>query len=80
MRDFYLTGFRVRRPIDRAAGAHAHGSRRTAAVPQSAMPYVTAIGQRYDSGDFPQVLDAALKNADWAGFEARRDSRHQPRR
>ena len=41
-------------------------------VPQSAMPYVTAIGQRYDSGDFPQVLDAALKNADWAGFPARR--------
>ena len=41
-------------------------------VPQSAMPYTTAIGQRYDSGDFPSVLDAALAKADWAGFAARK--------
>ncbi|WP_137180524.1 xanthine dehydrogenase family protein molybdopterin-binding subunit [Roseomonas sp. AR75] len=41
-------------------------------VPQSAMPYVSAMGQRYDSGDFAQLLDAALKKMDWAGFEARR--------
>jgi carbon-monoxide dehydrogenase large subunit len=41
-------------------------------VPQSAMPYVSAMGQRYDSGDFAQLLDAALAKMDWAGFEARR--------
>ncbi len=41
-------------------------------VPQSAMPYTTAIGQRYDSGDFPSVLDNALRKADWAGFPARK--------
>jgi len=41
-------------------------------VPQSAMPYVSAMGQRYDSGDFPALLDAGLKKIDWAGFEARR--------
>ncbi|PWS35326.1 carbon monoxide dehydrogenase [Falsiroseomonas bella] len=41
-------------------------------VPQSAMPYVSAMGQRYDSGDFAQLLDAALKKMDWAGFESRR--------
>jgi carbon-monoxide dehydrogenase large subunit len=41
-------------------------------VPQSAMPYVSAMGQRYDSGDFAQLLDAALHRMDWAGFEARR--------
>jgi carbon-monoxide dehydrogenase large subunit len=41
-------------------------------VPQSAMPYVTAMGQRYDSGDFGTLFDAALKKIDWAGFEARR--------
>jgi carbon-monoxide dehydrogenase large subunit len=41
-------------------------------VPQSAMPYVSAMGQRYDSGDFAQLLDAAMKKMDWAGFEARR--------
>jgi carbon-monoxide dehydrogenase large subunit len=41
-------------------------------VPQSAMPYVSAMGQRYDSGDFAQLLDSALKKIDWAGFEGRR--------
>jgi carbon-monoxide dehydrogenase large subunit len=41
-------------------------------VPQSAMPYVSAMGQRYDSGDFAQLLDAAMSKMDWAGFEARR--------
>ena len=41
-------------------------------VPQSAMPYVTAMGQRYDSGDFRQLFDAALQKMDWAGFETRR--------
>ena len=46
--------------------------RRRNMVPRSAMPYVTAIGQRYDSGDFATVLDAALRKADWAGFSARK--------
>ena len=46
--------------------------RRRNMVPQSAMPYTTAIGQRYDSGDFATVLDSALRKADWAGFPARR--------
>jgi carbon-monoxide dehydrogenase large subunit len=46
--------------------------RRRNMVPQSAMPYVTAIGQRYDSGDFSAVLDEALRKSDWAGFAARR--------
>ena len=41
-------------------------------VPQSAMPYTTAIGQRYDSGDFSSVLDEALRKSDWAGFAARK--------
>ncbi|MGG5817474.1 xanthine dehydrogenase family protein molybdopterin-binding subunit [Falsiroseomonas sp. HW251] len=41
-------------------------------VPRSAMPYVSAMGQRYDSGDFAQLLESALKKIDWAGFEARR--------
>jgi carbon-monoxide dehydrogenase large subunit len=65
----------VERLIDAAArelGVDRIELRRRNMVPQSAMPYVTAIGQRYDSGDFGTVLDAALKNADWAGFPARR--------
>jgi carbon-monoxide dehydrogenase large subunit len=46
--------------------------RRRNMVPRSAMPYVTAIGQRYDSGDFSAVLDEALRKSDWAGFAARK--------
>jgi len=46
--------------------------RRRNMVQQSAMPYVTAMSQRYDSGDFPRVMDAALAKIDWAGFPARR--------
>jgi carbon-monoxide dehydrogenase large subunit len=36
------------------------------------MPWTTATGVTYDSGDFPGVLDDALRHADWAGFETRR--------
>ena len=36
------------------------------------MPYTTAAGPVYDSGDFTHNLDDALKVADWAGFERRR--------
>ena len=46
--------------------------RRRNMVPQSAMPYVSAMGQRYDSGDFSALLDSALAKMDWAGFETRR--------
>jgi len=65
----------VERLID--AAAHEAGIdrvelRRRNMVPPSAMPYVTAMDQTYDSGDFGQVLDAALEKMDWAGFERRR--------
>ena len=36
------------------------------------LPYRTAVGETYDSGDFPRILAQALQAADWAGFEARR--------
>jgi carbon-monoxide dehydrogenase large subunit len=38
------------------------------------MPFQTALGLRYDSGDFPAMLDAALERADLAGLAARRDA------
>ena len=41
-------------------------------VPPSAMPHATPVGKTYDSGDFAMVLDAALKQMDYAGFAARR--------
>jgi carbon-monoxide dehydrogenase large subunit len=46
--------------------------RRINLVPASAMPYRSVTGQVFDSGDFPRVLDAALRLADRDGFAARR--------
>ncbi len=37
------------------------------------MPYQTGLGLKYDSGDFPAMLDTALARADYASFPARRD-------
>ena len=36
------------------------------------LPYQTALGLRYDSGDFPALLDLALTRADHAGFAGRK--------
>ena len=69
------SNYLVERLIDAAArelGMDRIEIRKRNMVPQSAMPYVTAIGQRYDSGDFATVLDNALQKADWAGFPARK--------
>ena len=41
-------------------------------VPPAAMPFTSAMGQTYDSGDFGRVMDAALLKIDYAGFPARR--------
>jgi aerobic carbon-monoxide dehydrogenase large subunit len=45
--------------------------RRRNLIKPSAMPYRTAIGTSYDSGDFEAVLDKALSLADAAGFKQR---------
>ncbi|MDI9409649.1 MAG: xanthine dehydrogenase family protein molybdopterin-binding subunit [Candidatus Pacebacteria bacterium] len=36
------------------------------------LPYKTALGQHYDSGEFAAIMDAALARSDQAGFAARR--------
>src|SRR5690606_41160895 len=41
-------------------------------IPSSAMPFKTAAGETYDSGDFARVMDAALEAADWKGFARRK--------
>lgn len=69
------SNYLVERLIDTAArelGIDRIEIRRRNMVPQSAMPFVTAMGQRYDSGDFARVMDEALARIDWAGFPARR--------
>ncbi|HWT96004.1 MAG TPA: xanthine dehydrogenase family protein molybdopterin-binding subunit [Terriglobales bacterium] len=46
--------------------------RRKNFIPKDAFPYQTPVALQYDSGDYQATLDMALKTADWAGFEARR--------
>jgi len=41
-------------------------------IPRDAFPYQTPVALQYDSGDYFATLAAALKTADWDGFEARR--------
>ena len=46
--------------------------RRRNFVPKDAYPYQTPVALTYDSGDYFTTLDMALKAADYAGFEQRR--------
>jgi carbon-monoxide dehydrogenase large subunit len=67
--------YAIERLVDYAA--HEHGFdpvelRRKNLVPREAMPYRTANGTVYDSGDFEGVMEEALARADWAGFSRRR--------
>lgn len=48
--------------------------RRRNFVPQSAMPWKSAMGETYDSGDFVNTLAQAMQAADWKGFETRRQA------
>jgi carbon-monoxide dehydrogenase large subunit len=41
------------------------------------MPYKNPMGQTYDVGRFEHVMDQALAQADWNGFEARRAKSQQ---
>lgn len=46
--------------------------RRRNFVKPSQMPYTTAMGEKYDSGDFNLFLTRTLEAADWQGFGARK--------
>jgi carbon-monoxide dehydrogenase large subunit len=46
--------------------------RRRNLVPRNKLPYRTAFGLTYDSGDFAGNMERALELADWNGFAARR--------
>jgi len=46
--------------------------RRRNFIAKDAYPYQTPVALQYDSGDYFATLDMALKAADYAGFEARR--------
>src|SRR5262245_8447436 len=66
----------IERVVDRAAADHGFDPialRRKNFIPPDAMPYKTANGTVYDSGEFEAVMDKALRVADWTGFPARRE-------
>jgi carbon-monoxide dehydrogenase large subunit len=46
--------------------------RRKSFIPPEKFPYRTAAGELYDVGDFNRVLDRAVREADVAGFPARK--------
>ena len=66
--------YTIERLMDRAArelGEDPTELRRKNFIKPESMPYATAAGETYDTGEFAQVMDAAMANADWAGFPAR---------
>jgi aerobic carbon-monoxide dehydrogenase large subunit len=67
--------YAIERLIDKAArqlGFDRVALRRQNLVAPQMMPYGNAVGARYDSGEYEANMDLAMRNADWAGFAARR--------
>jgi len=65
----------LERVVDEAArvsGIDPVKLRRRNLIKKSQMPYKTAVGTTYDSGDFEPILDKALDLADYDGFKKRR--------
>jgi carbon-monoxide dehydrogenase large subunit len=66
--------YALERLVDAAAqvtGIDRIDLRRRNLLRRELIPYATAVGTRYDSGDFEAVFDKALAAADIAGFAAR---------
>ena len=67
--------FVVERIVDVAArdmGIDAAELRRRNMIPADAFPYATQVALEYDSGNYPEALETALKLADYAGFDKRK--------
>ncbi len=67
--------FVIERLIDIAAetlGFDRVELRRRNLIPRDAMPFTNGVGVTYDSGDYLQAMENALRDANWASFEARR--------
>lgn len=66
---------RLERVIDVAAarlGLDPVTVRRRNMIRAEQLPYKNAAGWRYDSGNFPAILEKCLGLADWSGFDRRR--------
>jgi len=67
--------YAIERVVDEAAritGIDPIKLRRRNFIKSSAMPYKTAVGTTYDSGDFGTMFEKALELADHEGFKKRR--------
>jgi len=65
----------VERLVDKAAfdlGIAAEELRRINFITPEEIPFQTALGDTYDSGDFNGHMTKAMERADWAGFPARK--------
>ncbi len=65
----------IERLMDRAAtavGLPQDEIRRRNLIPPTAMPYRTAMGETFDSGNFPLILERVLQAADWQGYAQRK--------
>ncbi len=70
-----VASYALERLIDEAAreiGMDPAEFRRRNMIPAAKMPYKFAGGFEYDCGDFAAVMDKALSQADWKGFDERR--------
>src|ERR1700678_530969 len=63
---------RVVEEASRVTGIDPAKLRQRNLIPTSAMPYKTAVGTTYDSGEFAPIFDKALALADYDGIKARR--------
>ncbi|MAU99108.1 MAG: carbon monoxide dehydrogenase [Fulvimarina sp.] len=67
----------IERLVDKCAvelGVTRDEIRRRNFVKPEQLPYRTAFGRLYDTGDFAGHMAEAMRRADWAGFEARREA------
>src|SRR5690606_9820703 len=65
----------IERLVDEAARITGTGKvdiRKRNLIPSSAIPFKTAIGTTFDSGEFPAIFEKALALAKIDGFEQRR--------
>ena len=66
----------IERLVDKCArelGIAPDEIRRRNFVKPEQLPYTTAMGDTFDSGEFVEIMDAGMARADWASFAARRD-------